>query len=97
MVTKLPECVRKINNKTVRNMLCLSHFKFKERLMEVAARMGRNVIETNEAYTSKTCPECGNIHKKLGSAKIFRCPTCGYEEDRDIHGSKNNLVRVLSY
>jgi len=42
------------------------------------------VVEVGEAYTFKTCEECGHIHQILGGNKTFRCP------------SWNKLVRYLT-
>ncbi len=65
---------RKINSKTARNMLTWSHFRFAQHLTQMAARNNCIVVRCNESYTSKTCPECGTIHEKLGSSKVFKCP-----------------------
>ena len=97
MTKRLPERARKINNKTVRSMLSLSHYKFKQTLLNTAERECCNVIMCDEAYTSKTCGKCGNIDYNLGSSKWYNCSECDYEGDRDIHGARNILIRVLSY
>ncbi len=39
------------------------------------------IIVCNEAYTSKTCGQCGSLHNKLGSSKTFLYPFCGYNVD----------------
>ncbi len=86
---------RKLKKKTARNMLTWSHFKFKQHLLQMAEREGVLVIECNESYTSKTCPECGHIHSKLGGNKKFQCPECGYTAYRDWNGARNIMVRAL--
>ncbi len=50
---------------------------------QMAGRAGVLVVRCNESYTSKTCPDCGHIHEKLGGEKTFRCPQCGFTADRD--------------
>ena len=86
---------RKINKTTVRGLLCLSHFKFRERLKQLAKRTGNNVIEVSEAYTSKTCGSCGYMDENLGGKKTFEC-SCGYKCDRDIHGARNIYIRAIN-
>jgi len=53
------------------------------------------VVKCNESYTSKTCPECGHIHEKLGGSKLFNCPNCDYKTGRDENGARNILIRAL--
>jgi putative transposase len=67
------------------------------RLKEVAERFTWcHVIETREPYTSKTCGNCGHLNDKLGSNKIFNCPSCAYCADRDANGARNILLRYLT-
>lgn len=87
---------RKINKKSVRQMLTWSHYRFKQHLKQMAERNGVLVVETNEAYTSKTCTHCGFVHQKLGSSKLFKCPACGHEHDRDAGGARNIMLRALA-
>ena len=53
------------------------------------------VIEINESYTSKTCGKCGYILNDLGGKKVFECPVCGLEIDRDYNGVRNVYLRTL--
>lgn len=40
--------------------------------------------------SSKTCNACGYINSKLNlSDRMFKCPNCGYIEDRDFNASLN--------
>ena len=86
---------RKIRSKTARNMLTWSHFRFANHLTQMAARNNCIVVRCNESYTSKTCPECGTIHEKLGGSKVFKCPHCGYKSSRDPNGARNIMIRAL--
>ena len=86
---------RRLRTKTVRQMLCLGHAKFRERLIETADRMGKNVFVVTEEYTSKTCCNCGALHQKLGGNKLFKCPGCGFTADRDIHAAFNIFLKFL--
>lgn len=86
---------RKISRKTVSLMQTLSHYSFRTRLLQKAARTSEcSVLICGEAYTSKTCGLCGKINSKLGSSEHFRCK-CGASVDRDINGARNILLRNL--
>jgi len=87
--------IRKINRKSVRNMLSWSHGKFASCLEHKAARSCVLVVRCNEAYTSKTCTNCGHVHKNLGGSKIYKCPQCGHVIPRDINGARNIMLRAL--
>lgn len=86
---------RKINSKSARAMLSWSHYRFKRGLKHQANKRGCTVVDCSEAYTSKTCTNCGHVHKKLGGAKAFKCPSCGHEIDRDHNGARNIMLRAL--
>ncbi len=55
-------------------MLTWSHYKFSQHLIQAAKRQGVIVVRCNEAYTSKTCANCGHVHRKLSGAKVFKFP-----------------------
>jgi NADH pyrophosphatase NudC (nudix superfamily) len=65
---------RRINSKSARQMLTLSHYRFEQLLLQASLRCGVLVVLCNESYTSKTCGNCGHIHYKLGGSKVFKCP-----------------------
>ena len=85
---------RNIPKSVVRRMVLLSHYKFKERLRYLCGKMGSNLYVVNEAYTSKTCGNCGCLGN-VGSSAIFKCESCGVEIDRDYNGSRNILLKQL--
>lgn len=89
---------RKIRSKTVRAMLTWSHYRFKQRLLFKRQEYPWcKVAVCNEAYTSKTCGCCGELHHKLGGNKRFKCPTCQTEIDRDVNGARNILLKNASF
>jgi putative transposase len=45
-------------------------------------------VEHNEAYSSQTCPVCGERNK---CQRVYRCRRCGYAAPRDAVGSANIL------
>jgi putative transposase len=53
---------RKINSKTVRQMLRWSHYRFKQTLKFHALKRGAVVLDVTEEFTSKTCTSCGHVH-----------------------------------
>ena len=88
---------RRIRSRTARQMMCWSHYKFKQRLLDKAQeRPWVRLIICREDYTSKTCGACGWIHWNLGGSKEFRCPRCQYHVDRDLNGARNILIRWLT-
>ncbi len=60
---------RKLRKKSVRAMLTWSHYQFRQRLLMMAKKYGVEVIDTCEAYTSKTVNWTGEINHKLGAQK----------------------------
>ncbi len=88
---------RKLNSKTARGMCTWSHYAFRQRFISKAELFPWcTVIVCNEAYTSKTCGQCGSLYNKLGSSKTFLCPSCGYKADRDVSAARNILLRYLT-
>ena len=84
---------RRLTTKTVRSMLGMGHYAFRQRLKEVAQRRGITVTECTEEYTSKTCSCCGWINPSLGGAKTFACRECGSRIDRDLQGAFNIFLK----
>ena len=85
---------RKIKSKTVRAMLGLSFYKFRQRLEWVALKKNRTIVLNTEEYTSKTHPQTGVINKQLGSAKTIKLLD-GSRANRDTIGAFNFLVKTL--
>jgi putative transposase len=88
---------RRIGSITSRNMLTWSHYTFRE-LLKTKAELydGVRVVECSEAYTSKTCGQCGEINAALGASKTFKCAKCNYIADRDVNGARNIMLRYLT-
>ena len=85
---------KKLHKNTKRTMNSLSHYTFKQRLIYKASLYkDKKILLVDEAYTSKTCGWCGNLNDKLGSNKVFKCPTCGIKLDRDFNGARNILIK----
>ena len=85
---------RNFGSKTARAMYTWGHYQFRQRLKSAASRYpGCHVYETSEPGTSKTCTHCGFWHAglKLGD-KIFDCPRCHIQVDRQLAGARNNFL-----
>jgi putative transposase len=55
-----------------------------------AESAGREVVEVNPAYTSRTCSSCGAVKDRLGlDERVFHCPACGLAIDRDVNAALN--------
>jgi putative transposase len=68
----------------------------KQKMSYLAASAGRRFEEVNEAWTSKTCSNCGTIKKDLTLRdRVFAC-SCGLILDRDLNAARNiaNIGRL---
>lgn len=86
---------RRIRAKSVRQMLTLSHYKFKQFLKHKAFETGKVVMDVNEAYTSKTVSWTGEIVSQLGGAKIIKSKLTGLQMPRDWNGARGIFLRAL--
>jgi len=73
------------------------HFNYViKRLKEVAEEYGIEVIITDEAFTSQTCPLCGQRHKNARFVRgLFKCHREGVVMNADLVGAFNILKRVV--
>jgi len=58
-------------------------FKGKSRRIEEKA-----LVKVNPAYTSQTCSACGHRQPMPLSLRIFDCPCCHVQLDRDLNAAK---------
>lgn len=86
---------RKLRNKSVRQMLTLSHYEFKIFLKWKAWEQSKTVIDCNEAYTSKTVSWTGEIIKNLGGARTIKSLSTGLKMNRDLNGARGIFLRAL--
>lgn len=84
---------RKLRSKTVRSMLTLAHFEFKQKLKALAFAENRIVFDVCEAYTSKTCSWSGEI-VNVGSSEHIR-GSDGSTMHRDANGARGIFLRAL--
>lgn len=96
-------CGRKLNNKSVRNMLSLNFYKFSQTLIRkfnekkgflaIDGKLYSRVVRVNEAYTSKTQTWNGKI-ANVGSKETLKISK-NITIDRDINGARNIFLRAL--
>lgn len=96
-------CGRKLNNKSVRNMLSLNFYKFSQTLirkfnetkgfLKLDDKLYSRVVRVNEAYTSKTQTWDGKV-AKVGSKETLKISD-DITIDRDINGARNIFIRAL--
>ncbi len=82
-----------LNKESKRVLGKLSHYRFKQCLMNKCQEYGCQYMEVNESYTSKTCSNCGNVKKDLGDLEIYECKKCKKRMHRDINGAINILIK----
>jgi putative transposase len=58
-----------------------------------AASAGRQVVKVNPAYTSQDCSGCRHRQKLTLADRMYHCPCCGLEIDRDHNAALN--IRAL--
>jgi putative transposase len=80
---------------TKRFMNTFSFYKFRQRL-EHAVKLLENVNLTivNEAYTTRTCGECGFLNPKT-SNEYIKCKKCNIKYNRDVNGSRNIYIKYV--
>ena len=86
---------RKLRKKSVRQMLTLSHYKFKTFLKHKAFEYGVRVIDVCEAYTSKTVSWTGEIISNLGGSKVIKSSE-GHRMDRDLNGARGIFIKTVA-
>ena len=90
---------RKLRRKSVRQMLTLSHYRFKAFLKHKALEYGVRVIDVCEAYTSKTVSWTGEVIANLGGSKVIKSSN-RHRMDRDLNGARGifikNVARALT-
>ena len=66
-----------------------------QKLEQKARKSDVLVLKVDPAYTTRTCSRCGHVggHIPL-TTRMFRCPECGLEMDRDQNAARNILETV---
>ncbi|QPG50276.1 IS200/IS605 family element transposase accessory protein TnpB [Saccharolobus solfataricus] len=56
---------------------------------------GSFVKEVNPHLTSRSCPRCGFVSRKVG--KTFECERCGFKLDRQLNASLNIYLKMCGF
>jgi len=56
---------------------------------------GSLVKEVNPYHTSKSCPRCGRVSRKVGGT--FKCERCGFTLDRQLNASLNIYLKMCGF
>ena len=64
--------------------------KFRDLITYKAKALGIKVDTQDEAWTSQTCPSCGQ--RKKPSRRTYRCRQCQWQGHRDVVGASNILT-----
>lgn len=86
---------RTLKTKTARTMLNLGHCSAHNKLIQKCKERNITMLSPSEAYTTKTCPCCGN-QKACTNARLRICDDCGYRAERDLNGALNILLRSIA-
>lgn len=71
--------------------------EFVRQLMYKLEWLGGQLIKVNPQYTSQKCSCCGYTHKdNRPSQAVFKCDSCGYENNADVNAAKNILAAGLA-
>lgn len=86
----------RLNSKMKYTLNMMSHYKFKQHLINKADEYGCLVEIVTEEYTSVTCSKCGS-QSKIYNERVKQCMKCKYEINRDINGSINIFHKNRDY
>ena len=100
IVVGYPKGIARNSEKGKKQNFMLSHvWRFNtviKRLSEVAEEYDIQVVEVDEAFTSKLCPFCGKPHEGARFVRgLFKCPAEGLVLNADLVGAFNILKKVV--
>jgi IS605 OrfB family transposase len=84
------KCRLSRNVKYVLNQL--SHYTFRQHLLNKSLDYGCSVKVITEEYTSQCCGKCMKLSKSY-NIREKNCIHCNYKIDRDVNGSRNILIK----
>jgi putative transposase len=85
---------KRLNTKSQQKVSSWGHGKMRQYITYKAEGAGITVELVDEAYSSQTCPMCGQRHKPAG--RVYACPVCGFRGHRDGQvGAVNLLSRFI--
>lgn len=54
----------------------------------------RVITNLSEAYTSKTCTNCGHLKEDLKNKNHLKCPICKINIERDFNGALGKRIQL---
>jgi putative transposase len=72
-----------------------AHRQCLDQLANVCEEYGIEVTSLSEAWTSQTCPECGERERTRRHRETLRCP-CGFEGHADLVASQTLLEQATN-
>ena len=69
--------------------------EFRRMITYKAKAVGIKVDTQDEAYTSQSCPSCGN--RKKPSKRTYYCSKCEWQGHRDVVGASNILTKYQGF
>ena len=86
-----------ISRKSRRSIINAKWFYIRQKLQSKCEELSIELRLADRWYqSSQICSECGYEHTKLGSKIKFKCPKCGYKDDRDYNAARN-LYKLKEY
>jgi len=70
------------------------YFDLIQKIEYKAKENGIPVVKVNPRNTSKTCSRCGYVNRRLKDERVFVCPKCGLEIDRDLNAAINIARKI---
>lgn len=80
-----------------RSILANRWSMLRDKLAYKAKLAGVQFFETNSAYTSQACSQCGHVAKESRESQaVFHCVNCGFKTNADTNAARNILDRALN-
>lgn len=84
----------RLNKRYKFTLQSLSHYRFRQHLLNKGQEKGCKIEIVDESYTSQCCGACGRLSKKYDSDRVKQC-SCGIKIDRDLNGARNILLKTF--
>jgi IS605 OrfB family transposase len=94
-LTGLVESLRRLSREHKVSLLILSYRKISEWIDWQCVKHGVPVVVVEPKGTSTRCPRCSSKMMENGY-RVFKCPRCGFEADRDTVAVLNIEKRALT-
>lgn len=87
--------IKKISKRFGKSVMDAGHFQLRSMLAYKSSFCGRQYIEVNSRYSTKTCSSCGLLSGPSGmnmlAVRFWECSVCGTHHDRDTNAAINTL------